>query len=186
MMGPKRVRKPDAESVSEALNLLVIMGGDNKAAKKLLEEMKAAQEHNTDLLNRTNDAINKSAHISQEVSAAQSKLAKDSKKALDEFEARDDALFQMERDLETQKSLFAAEMRDKRGALDLLKSDFASTKRDFDRDVVANNMLAKSLDARLGGIKKSEGENRKASEALADRKADMDKRDALMKAAMGG
>jgi len=186
MMGPKKVNKPDAESVNEAINLLVVMGGDAKAAKGILGKIKEAQEHNQRLLDKTNDAINQVAHAREALAGAESKFVKDSKRAREDFEARDDALNRLEAELITQETLFESAMREKRQEFDDRQAAFAADKREVEFQSASNIKFSKELDTRLTAIKRSEEANKNASDALAASKADMEKRDALVKAAMGG
>lgn len=71
------VPKPGSPVLTEALNLIVAMGGGDPKIKTLLEEMKAVQTHNEDLVVTAREAVAEANKRAAETLAGQEALAKE-------------------------------------------------------------------------------------------------------------
>jgi len=176
--GVRSVPKPDAVSVTEALNLLIVMGGDNKTAAKILKEMQSVQAHNKSLLAEANEAINEANRLQQQVDESRAKLKHDILVNDNAIVARQAVLARSEGAIAEEKKAFdetaksvSADLETRVGAID--SNERALAKRD--RDCRA---YEKKLSRRADGIKQAESDNT----AL---RAELNKRDQRMQAAMG-
>ena len=185
MMGPKAVPKPPTESVSDALSLLVVMGSDNKAAQKVLKEMKVAQEHNDKLLADTKTAIAESNKLAKENSVAKAELHRETKSFRIEFDKRDYALAEKEADLKAREGSFDRSMvvrtreQDQRAVeAQAFKVSLAARKADMDS-------IAASLNTREKLVQQAEDAVKNGVIANNAFRDELNERDARMKAAMG-
>ena len=179
MMGPKSVPKPGSATVTEALNLLVMMGGNNKAGAKLLNEMRDVQKHNEEVLAETQSLITKFTYLQRDVLAAQGVLENDKQTSLNSFSRRENELTDIKEKLDREKSAFRSDAEARTDDLDLRLGVIDSREKTLLRNEKASNARDSELDGRAEWLRKSEDANKTI-------RAGLDKRDARMKAAMGG
>jgi hypothetical protein len=126
MMGKltQSVPKPEAEtSITEAaLNLLVVMGGDNKPALKLLKDLKKAHDNNERVLAEAKEAIAESERLDKEIAAKQSNLSHAMKKAEAELEKRNNALIEQETAFSARKLAFDEDVSARKAEIGRLRA----------------------------------------------------------------
>ena len=179
MMGPKSTPKPGSATVTEALNLLVMMGGNNKAGAKLLNEMRDVQKHNEEVLAEVQSLITKFNNLQEDVEAAQEKVESDKQASVHSFARRKNELLDIKETLDGERGEFDLDVESRTDDLDLRLGVIDSREKALLRNEKASNAKDSELDGRAEWLRKSEDANKTL-------RAELDKRDARMKAAMGG
>ena len=179
MMGPKSTPKPGSATVTEALNLLVMMGGNNKAGAKLLNEMREVQKHNEEVLAEVQSLITKFNNLQEDVEDAQGRLENDKQTSLNSFSCRKNELLDIKETLDREKSAFRTDSEARTGDLDLRLGVIDSREKALLRNEKAVTAKDSELHDREERLRKSEDANKTV-------RAELDKRDARMKVAMGG
>jgi len=178
MMNPKSVPKPGSSSVQEALNLLVMMGSNNKAGAKLLNEMKCVQENNEKLLAEVKDAINQLTSAQAKLDRSQEKLDQDDTASRVTFASQSRDLLLQGNELEEKKKAFnlatKARLTDnKRRISELAARESLVTSRETATDLFHHQVEQRAKDADKRVAKSQELLN------------DLNKRDERLRKAMG-
>jgi len=179
MMGPKSVPTPGSAAVIEALNLLVMMGSNNKAGAKLLHEMKSVQECNEKLLVEVKDDINKLSRAQAKLDKSQQKLESDTKTAQTSLARQKQGLYQQDADMKTKTKAFDLVTKARLEDYDRKTSELNAREALVTKREAAGEALEYQLNVREERADKRDT----ANEALLD---DLNERDDRLRKAMGG
>ncbi len=179
MMGPKSVPTPGSAAVIEALNLLVMMGANNKAGAKLLHEMKSVQECNEKLLAEVKDGINKLSRAQAKLDKSQENLNRDTMVAQSTLATKRQELFQQEADLKTKTKAFDLLSKARNEEYVRKSSELAAR----EALVTKREAAGEAFERRLNVREEAANDRDTANEALLD---DLNERDDRLRKAMGG
>jgi hypothetical protein len=178
MMGPSKPPKPDTRAINDALSLLLVLGGNNKASARLLQEMKDVQEKNSVLFVQAKDAVVKAQKEQKDAEAALAALKLATDKSNADLDKRDLDLERKKADLEANteslENLAMEKLQEARVRLEKLDAnESALLKRERDY-----NEKIRALDKRDSALVELE-------DALEKRLEELNERDKRLKVALG-
>lgn len=177
--GVRKAPKPSSSTLEEALKLFSFMGGDNKAGKKLLEEMKDVAAHNEKILAEANAAVQEANKMNRDLDDARQAFSDYEKKTRTEFENVAAELVARSKGLDEKKSNDDAYFKSQKESLDAKSKDVYETDQSLAAREKALVDRFNELEAREKKVKAAEAHNTKVLR-------DLELRDQRVRQAMGG